>query len=90
MIAVDNSDNKLLTFLLDKGANVNLVDEKNTSALQVAAAIGVPQMVRLLISHGADLTHKDIKGRTPTDWAQEAKQSTVIPILNDAVKKGHR
>lgn len=50
--------------LIDKGVNINAVDENHNSALILAANQGPESMVRLLIENGADVNAVGDKGRT--------------------------
>ena len=56
--AVNWSDPKLVTFLLDKGADINLTDDGDDTALMEAANSHDPQnkvIVKLLLDRGADV-----------------------------------
>ena len=54
---------------LEQGASVNDVDANGVTALHDAVVRG-PDVVRLLLDHGATLDVKDKRGRTPLDVAQ--------------------
>jgi len=70
---------------LDRGADVNAVDEDGMTALHHAVPRG-STVVRLLVEHGAALDIKDKFGRTPLDVAQgvrakgEAQRMRTSPI----------
>lgn len=55
--------------LLEHGANPNLLAKNYISPLHLAAASGHHEIVRLLISRGAELSHMDILGNTPLHFA---------------------
>jgi ankyrin repeat protein len=61
--------------LLEAGADVNVRNEGDFTALHCAAFSGLPELVRLFVSNGADINARDWRGRTPFRLAQGAKQS---------------
>ena len=59
-----------VTFLVDEsGADVNLADDKGLMPLHNAALRGDNEMIRYLVSEGADLHAVDRRGRNVSDWA---------------------
>jgi len=60
---------KAVNLLLDAGADVNFQDERGRTALHGAAQSGWTDMVKLLVSRGADLTISTGDGKTPLDYA---------------------
>jgi ankyrin repeat protein len=61
--------------LLDAGANVNTINESDTSPLHCAAFTGLNELVQLFVDRGADINARDWRGRTPYRLAQASKQS---------------
>src|SRR4029453_3823535 len=61
--------------LLDAGANVNAINEADTSPLHCAAFSGLNELVQLCVDRGADINARDWRGRTPYRLAQASKQS---------------
>ncbi len=57
------------------------------SALSRAVSLGNVAMVKLLLEHKADVSIKDIKGRTPLDIAKRKKQEKIITLLQAAGAK---
>lgn len=55
--------------LLEFGANPNLLAKNYVSPLHLAAASGHHEIVRLLISRGAEVNQMDILGNTPLHYA---------------------
>jgi uncharacterized protein len=55
---------------LDRGADVNAVDENGQTAVHLAVAQAEDSVIRLLASRGANLNAKDKQGRTPIDLAR--------------------
>lgn len=83
MLAIGKGNDDFATRLLERGVDVNAVRTENTqtTALGLAAAEGNLNMVRELLSHGADPYLKDGNGTTPMDLAaseavREAMQKT--------------
>jgi ankyrin repeat protein len=59
-----------LTFLAEQpGADVSLADDKGNTPLHNAALRGDNEMIRYLVSSGADLHALDRRGRNVSDWA---------------------
>jgi len=60
------SDNaaKLVTLLVDNGANPNLVDKDGMSPLLIAAFEGKHQVCEILLENNSDMDHADKEGKT--------------------------
>lgn len=59
--------------LLDRGANVNVVNQQNATALHFAAGAGRLETVQLLLQRGADRTVKNAEKQTPLQLLLELK-----------------
>ncbi|KAI3338178.1 ankyrin repeat-containing domain protein [Ustulina deusta] len=69
-------------FLLDSGANPNLGNEENQTALHWAAVSGNARIVSLILSKGAERRIQDIHGLTPWQFAVENRaDETAINLL---------
>ena len=73
--------------LILKGADVNLVDENDRSALMYAVAMGKAESIRLLLSAGADAGLKDKQGHTALSWAQSVGHHEIEQILEAGISK---
>jgi hypothetical protein len=61
-------------------ADAATIDTPGRTALSYAAELGSPEMVRLLLDHGADAVRRDNAGRHPADYVRnrDAAQSATI------------
>jgi ankyrin repeat protein len=67
--------------LLASGANPNLEDFENNTALDVAAIQGHDAIVTALLEAGADPRHRDKEGRAARDYAMMAGHDTIVRQL---------
>ena len=57
--------------LLDAGADVNAEAQRGCTALMRAAYIGYPELVKYLLSKGADKNHTDYEGNLPIHYVRK-------------------
>lgn len=76
MVAAFSGHNDIISFLMESGADLTLVDDEGATALHKAAQEGQIATVKLLLGLGAKRDTQDSKGRTPKDVAksEEVKQ----------------
>ncbi|MFO7955892.1 MAG: ankyrin repeat domain-containing protein [Candidatus Brocadiia bacterium] len=89
--AVRSGSMRVLKARLAEGADVNVTDEHGDSPLLAAAERSDPEMVRLLIEHGADLHHVDAGGRTALHrvaGARDADPRQQVEILELLIARG--
>ena len=79
-------------FLLDHGADINILDNQGRSALKHAAGAlnwaetsKAEQVVKLIIQAGADVNVKSTLGYTPLMWAARAGNPVITELL---IEKG--
>jgi ankyrin repeat protein len=72
--------------LLDAGADVNAVRLRHGSVLTKACEGEFSDLVRLLVSRGADLHLRDAKGRTAIEIAKERGAEQIIGMLKRAIQ----
>ena len=62
MCAIERGSSLCATLLIQENANINIGDNHNQTALHFAASKNLPEMIKVLIQHGADancVTHTD-------------------------------
>ena len=64
----------VVKYLIDSGADVDVVDEKGKTALMWAAQHGRPAMVKALLRRGADARRRDRKGRTALHYCTKSRK----------------
>lgn len=70
------------------GGNVNVqLEQTKLSPLMAAASAGKAEVVRYLLSEGADPGAKDWNGYTALDRAKWSGSAEVIKLINDALQK---
>ena len=79
----------VIKLLLEKGANSNFKSQKGTTPL-IAASIPNkiknisfidPQVIQLLLAYKADITIKDLKGKTALDYMRENEEFTKTELF---------
>lgn len=76
-----------IRILVHLGADINASDATGHNALSLAASRNQPELIRLLIELGADPERRLVNGRTPLDYAREAKAEDAIQALAAAPSK---
>ncbi|GFS05851.1 ankyrin repeat and SAM domain-containing protein 6 [Elysia marginata] len=81
--ACEQGDTDCVQVLLEQGCEVDcLLDDEENTPLQVAAANGNEQVVRLLIMRGAGLDKANLFGWTPLLQAARYGHSSVVGLLS--------
>ncbi|KAJ8067219.1 hypothetical protein OCU04_004583 [Sclerotinia nivalis] len=78
---------ELVKLLLDKGADINIMNESSKtrlSAISAAALYGLTEVVKYLAERKADVNLAGSKGRTPIYFAARANHPEIIQILMDS------
>jgi ankyrin repeat protein len=84
-----NNEVAMAKALLDRGANVNVVDKMGMTPLLWAASMdfGDPAMIELLLQSGANADARNKEGLTALDLARKYNHAEVIPALTRAAPK---
>lgn len=82
--AAINGYEKVVMFLCERGASVNIRVRSNSTALHAAATFGSPEIIAILLAKGADPTLQDTSGRTPLHKALISQKEEAAIKLIDA------
>jgi predicted CxxxxCH...CXXCH cytochrome family protein len=66
---------------VSNGADINLADNNNSTALHKAATNGNTRLVKKLVAKGADINLRDSDGCTPMDIAMSRGFENLFPYL---------
>uniref|UniRef100_A0A8D3AH07 cGMP-dependent protein kinase interacting domain-containing protein n=1 Tax=Scophthalmus maximus TaxID=52904 RepID=A0A8D3AH07_SCOMX len=69
---------EIVTFLLERGANVNQVDSEGWTPLHVAASCGYSDIAEFLLQQGASLSAVNCDGDVPLDIALEETTDSLL------------
>ncbi|EAX97444.1 hypothetical protein TVAG_226880 [Trichomonas vaginalis G3] len=75
------NNEKLCTFLISHGANINTKDKNGCTALHFATLYNCTKMLEFLILHGADINAKNESGCTILHFAAELDKKDIAEIL---------
>ena len=83
--AVATGDVDLVRALIAQGADVNTTNQAGQTPLMVATALRRNEVVRLLLTHGADADALDDLGLNAVDWA--ANSVEMVELLRSGVEQ---
>jgi hypothetical protein len=72
---------KMVEFLLARGAKIDAPTFTRKQPLHLAAGRGWVKLVRFLLDRGADPDAVDSHGRTPAGWARAQNQAACVAVL---------
>ena len=78
---------KVVTMLLEYGANPNVREQGGYTPLHAAAQNGDEEMIRILLFGGADLTIASNNGKTALDLALNAGHEKAALLLGEGITK---
>ena len=81
MAAAFKGNSEIVKILIANGADVNITDANNVSALHYAVRFTNKKMIELLVNNNADIHLKDYKGLSSLDYAIKDKDDDIIKIL---------
>lgn len=81
LIAAKDGRIDLVKLLIERGANINVTDEKAMTPLMLAARHGHVGTVKLLLDKGANRSLKDQQGQTALGFALDAGHQSVVELL---------
>ena len=68
---------------------VNTYDYDGRTALNIAASEGHMDSVKYLVTHGANILHRDCRGNTPLDDARREGHQEVVEWIEEFLNKQH-
>ena len=77
----------LVAALLERGADVNISDFNNGTALHHSVHSNTLSCMNLILLYGANLNHRDHEGYTALDAAEQYGRPDLIDALRKAVIK---
>ncbi len=69
--------------IINAGVNINEIDNEDNTPLHAEASRGHLEMLRFLISQGADASKSNNQGQKPLHFAEMTKQQDVIDYLSE-------
>jgi len=76
--------NVIFKLLLSVKAKVNALDNRDNTALSLAARHGATHIVKSLLSAQADVHADDLQCRTALDWAEQFGEESCVDALRAA------
>jgi ankyrin repeat protein len=84
-IAVQKLDTRFVELLLKNGASVDAWNDRRVTVLMRAAYLGSPEIMKMLLDAGADLTVVDRDGYLVQDWAQMGKCMQCLELIEQKI-----
>ena len=84
-VAAGKGFQRLVKYLLEKGANVNQQDESGYTALMDAAYNNYVEVVKVLLEHGADVNMKTKEGYSAHHYASLDGNVATLTLLEEVV-----
>ncbi|MGA7414597.1 MAG: ankyrin repeat domain-containing protein, partial [Bryobacteraceae bacterium] len=79
----------VVELLLDRGAQVDAMDEESQATpLMLAASMDRTEVITVLLKRGADVKKKDKAGQTALERARKSENQEVIQMLEEP-GRGH-
>jgi ankyrin repeat protein len=82
-IVVRRGDMAYLNYLLSKGADANLKDDKGETGMMLAARLGREEMIDALVKAGGDVNLANSSGETPLIIAVQRRDQPMVRSLLD-------
>lgn len=86
-VAADHQRKEILTYLIEKKADLDAQSDKGDTALIRSAMWGDPDIVWLLLDAGADYTLTNDKNKTALELAVEFNETRISEMINNFIKE---
>ncbi len=83
----EHGNRKVVTHLLDQGANIDATARDGNTALMMAASNGRLKLVKLLVTRGAKLQMQNNACQTALSLAREAGHTQMVAFLEGEIRK---
>ena len=80
-LAIEYGRTDVAELLLNKGVDVNYINNDGKSLISYAVICGQIKSVLLLIENGADINAKDNLNKTPLDYANDYRRTKIAELL---------
>ena len=77
---------EVMSFLLDRGAPIEMRNNSGWTPLHLAAMFGTKQVINLLIDNGAAIDAQDNGGLTPLNLARLNHRADNVAVLQEALR----
>jgi ankyrin repeat protein len=84
--AATGPESKAVSLMLDSGARIDAASPNRTTALMMAARYGPEASVELLISRGADVRLRNVKGLNAADFARQVGRESLAARLEKLIR----
>ncbi|KAL7621867.1 hypothetical protein AAE478_007367 [Parahypoxylon ruwenzoriense] len=82
-LAVRRDHEDIIRLLLNRGANIESLDQFGQTPMHTAAERGHAAIVQLLLDRGANIETKNKNGETPLSLAAKSGHATIVELLLD-------
>jgi ankyrin repeat protein len=83
-VAARSNATSIIELLLDKGANMDIIDNQGNTALSTATMCHNKEAVESLLKHGANRNIKSPEGKTPCELALSCGHVDLVELFNSA------
>lgn len=82
-MAITYNNVEMVEYLIAEGIDVNKTTRKSGfTALMAAACYGRVEIAKILLTHNADQSKKDVKGFTAVDFARKMNKKSLLALLD--------
>lgn len=87
-MAITYDNIEMVNYILDKGIDVNnTLRRSKLTPLMVASCYGRTEILKILLTHGANQEAQDSKGLTAFDFARKMNKKSILKLLSKDMDK---